>query len=122
MWYTLHSDSQTKNLRGVVMNEKDSAKMIRLAQEGKEISKIQRENFPEYSYSDVYVAVYADGEEQSSRGIKTAITRRLNKLSTLPPVEQSDVIDGIQQLATDLYEQHKASQKRLDQIRSIIEG
>ncbi len=38
--------------------KKDSEKMKRLAQEGKQISKIQKEDFREYSYWDIYILKY----------------------------------------------------------------
>lgn len=103
------------------MNEKDSAKMVLLAKEGKLISKIWREDFPEYSYDDVYMAVYGSGEK-GSMGVKRMITNRLNKLVTLPPTEQEGMIEEINGYVTYLYEKHISSQKRIDQIRSIIEG
>lgn len=61
--------------------KKDSEQMQRLAQEGKQISKIQKEDFKEYSYLDIYIEVYGSGE-RSSLGIKRMITGRLNKAIT----------------------------------------
>lgn len=63
------------------MDQRDSEKIIRLAREGKQISKIWEEDFPNYDYWEIYVEVHAAGE-RSSLGIKRMITGRLNKLQT----------------------------------------
>ena len=95
--------------------------MVRLAKEGKQISKIQQEDFPEYSYEDVYIEVYGEGE-QSSRGVKSMMTARLNKLASLPPDEQPAVVEEIRDLLTYLYAKHRDNQKKLDDIRKVIDG
>ncbi|UZN01428.1 hypothetical protein OL548_34195 (plasmid) [Lysinibacillus sp. MHQ-1] len=51
------------------MNKRDSEEMIRLAKEGKGISKIWSEDFNEYDYWEVYTEVYGAGE-RSSLGVK----------------------------------------------------
>ncbi len=61
------------------ISQSDSEKMQRLAQEGKQISKIVDEDFPGLDYFDVYFEVYNSGG-QSSLGIKKTITNRLNAL------------------------------------------
>ena len=103
------------------MDKRDSEKMVQLAREGKRISKIWEEDFPQYEYMDIYLEVYGAGE-RTAQGVKKSITHRLNKLSTLPPVEQEDVIEEINGLVWHLYNRYKESQKRIDQIRSVIEG
>lgn len=55
-----------------MVEERDSKKMIQLAREGKQISKILEEDFPEYDYCDVYFEVYGSGEK-SSLGIRRMI-------------------------------------------------
>jgi len=62
------------------ITKQDSAKMRRLAKEGKQISKIATEDFPKLDYWDVYIEVYGAGE-RSSRGMKRMISIRLNKPS-----------------------------------------
>ena len=54
--------------------------MRRLAQEGKQITKIVAEDFPNLDYWEVYLEVYSAGE-RSSRGIKRMITTRLNAMA-----------------------------------------
>lgn len=102
------------------MDQRDSEKMIKLAREGKNITKIWKEDFPSYDYWDVYVEVYGAGE-RSAKGVKTMISNRLKKLPTLPPKEQKDLIDEINELVWYLYNRHKENQRKLDDIRSIIE-
>src|SRR5260370_33314528 len=63
----------------MTITKADSQKMQRLAQEGKTIIKIFREDFPKESYWDVYFEVYGGGE-RSSLGIKRMITARINAM------------------------------------------
>ena len=103
------------------MKQKDSEKMVMLAKEGKQISKIQLEVFPEYSYEDIYLEVYGSGEK-GSQGVKNAMTRRLNKLATLPPDELPEMVEELRDLLTYLYANHRTNQKKLEDIRKVIEG
>lgn len=61
--------------------KRDSDEMIRLAQEGKMISKIVSENYPQYTYEQVRNTVYNSGQ-RSPLGTKRMITNRLNLLAT----------------------------------------
>lgn len=101
------------------MDKRDSGKMVQLAREGKQISKIWEEDFPQYDYWDVYVEVYGSGEK-SSLGTKRMITNRLNKLSSLPKREQDELIQEIDELVCHLYNRYKESQQKLDDIRGVI--
>jgi len=104
------------------MKQKDSEKMIMLAKEGKSIAKIQREDFPEYSYEDVYIEVYGGGE-RGVQGVKSMMTARLNKLlTTLPSDEQAKIVEETRDLLTYLYAKHRDNQKKLEEVRKIIEG
>ncbi|MBC8549346.1 MAG: hypothetical protein H8D23_06815, partial [Candidatus Brocadiales bacterium] len=97
----------------MAVTKKDSAEMKRLAQEGKQISKIQKEDFKEYSYWDIYIEVYGSGE-RSSVGIKRMITGRLNKLINSPKSERRLIVKEIDELVWHLYENHKINQKKID--------
>ncbi|GIO06270.1 hypothetical protein J31TS6_22980 [Brevibacillus reuszeri] len=103
------------------MDHRDSEKIIRLAREGKQISKIWEEDFPNYDYWEIYVEVHAAGE-RSSLGIKRMITGRLNKLQTVNGTEREEIIQEIDDLVSHLYSRYKESQKKLDEIRGIIGG
>lgn len=109
-----------KNLRGSTkMDVRDSEKIVQLAREGKQISKIWEENFSNYDYWEVYVEVYGAGEK-SSVGAKRMITNRLNKLSSLSKKEQEELIKEIDELVCYLYNRCKESQQKLDDIRGVI--
>lgn len=99
--------------------KKDSQKMQRLAQEGKQISRIQKEDFRDYSYWDVYIEVYGAGE-RSSRGIKRMIAERLNKLISSPKNERRIIVSEIDELVWHLYDNHKINQKKIDAIRKAL--
>jgi hypothetical protein len=47
----------------MAIEKSDSKKMQRLAQEGKTISKIVAEDFPQLDYWEVYFEVYGSGEK-----------------------------------------------------------
>jgi hypothetical protein len=102
-----------------MVDKRDSDKMIQLAREGKQITKIFEEDFPNYDYWEVYWEVYGAGE-RSSLGAKRMISNRLNKLSSASKNEQKQIIDEIDDLVWHLYSRYKENQQKLDQIRSII--
>lgn len=102
------------------MNKKDSEIMIRLAKEGKHISKISCEDFPEYDYWEIYMEVYGAGE-RSSVGVKRMITARLNKIAVADKKQDREmIIDEINELVFHLYSRYKSSQQKLDEIRAVI--
>ncbi len=47
-----------------------------LAAEGKQITKIMAEDFPEYEYIEIYEAT-SDSSWKTTQGVKRAITKRL---------------------------------------------
>ncbi len=101
------------------MNEKDVSEIQRLVREGKQISKVWEDDFPEYEYWDVYMAAY-DGGERSALGVKRMITNRLNRLSEAKRSEREDIIAEIDGLVWHLYESLKDSQQKLEKIRKVI--
>jgi hypothetical protein len=103
-----------------MMNDKDSKEMIRLAKEGKHISKIWADDFSEYEYWEVYTEVYGAGE-RSSVGVKRMITARLDKLvATNSKKEREELKNELNELIFHLYSRYKASQQKIDNIRGII--
>ena len=102
------------------MDKRDIDKIIQLTGEGKPISKIWEENFPEYDYWEIYCTAY-DAGERSSVGTRRMITNRLNKLATCSVAERQSIINEIDDLVWYLYNRYKDSQHKLDKIREIIE-
>lgn len=102
------------------MDTRDSRKMIQLAREGKAISKIMDDDFPEYSYWDIYLEVYGAGEK-SAVGVKRMISNRLKKLPSLSAEEQQNMVNEIDELVWHLYSRYRESQQKLDDIRIVIE-
>lgn len=102
------------------MNQKDSESIVALAREGKQISKIWSEDFPEYDYWEIYMEVYGAGE-RSSIGVKRMITARLNKLVTADKQQDRErIIEELNELVLHLYSRYKSSQQKLDEIRDVI--
>lgn len=102
------------------MDYRDVEKIQELAKEGKMISRIWREDFPEYDYVEIYMAVYGGGEK-SSLGVKRMITNRLNKLSTARQPERGEIIVEIKDLVWHLYDRYKKNQQKLEKVRKAIE-
>ena len=93
----------------MAVSKADSDKMRRLAQEGKQISKIVAEDFPKLEYWEVYFEVYSAGE-RSSRGIKRMITTRLNAMAeSTNKSARSAIAEELHGLVWHLYENHKAN-------------
>ena len=98
----------------------DVAKMRRLAQEGKQISKIVTEDFPHLEYWEVYFEVYSAGE-RSSRGIKRMITTRLNAMAaSTSKFERTAMARELHGLVWHLYENHKTNREKLSKIRAAL--
>ena len=102
------------------ISKKDSGRMRRLAQEGKQISRIVADDFPELDYWDVYIEVYGAGE-RSSRGIKKMISIRLNKLVDASKTERRAIVEELHELVWHLYDNHKTNQRKIDTIRRALQ-
>lgn len=103
----------------MAISKKDAKKMQRLAQEGKPISRIVQEDFPNFDYWDVYIEIYGSGE-RSSRGIKRMITTRLNSLINTTKGERRLIVTELQELVWHLYGKHKKNHEKLDKIRKVL--
>ncbi|MDP2896273.1 MAG: hypothetical protein Q8Q12_06910 [bacterium] len=98
----------------------DSEKMRRLAQEGKQITKIVAEDFPNLDYWEVYLEVYSAGE-RSSRGIKRMITTRLNAMAASTSKSQRAAMAAeLHGLVWHLYHNHKTNRDKLSKIRAVL--
>jgi hypothetical protein len=102
------------------IDKRDIETMKRLAGEGKQITKIVDEDFPNYEYLEIYETVYSSGG-QSALGVKRTIANRLNELYEAGrKQDRVNIIDEIDELVWHLYESLKKNQKKLDSIRAII--
>lgn len=100
--------------------KKERESMKRLAQEGKRISKITEEDFPEYNYWDIYTVIYGSGG-RGALGVKRMIANRLYSLMKVKGKKQQEVIiEEIDELVWHLYESLKANQQKLDGVRKIL--
>ncbi|MFC1914776.1 hypothetical protein ACFLWK_00770 [Chloroflexota bacterium] len=98
---------------------KDASRMKNLTKEGKQISRIVEEDFPEYDYWDVYSEVYGAGE-QSAQGVKWMITNRLNQLVAADSRDRQDIINELNELVWYLYDNYRSNQRKLDSIRQVL--
>ena len=101
------------------ITKKDRQLMIRLAQEGKQISNIWRDNFPELGYWDVYIDVYGSGQ-RSSRGIKQMISSRLFRMVDATKPQRRVIVKELNELVWHLYSNHKINQTKIDKIRKAL--
>ena len=98
----------------------DSKKMQRLAQEGKKIVAIQKEDFPKLSYWDVYVEVYGNGK-RSALGVKRMITTRIDTVaSSKSKKERMEIATELHELVWHLYNDHKVNHTKLSKIRKAL--
>lgn len=103
------------------MIKEDKVEMQALASEGKQISKIMQQDFPEYDYWEIYEAVY-DGGGKSALGVKRTIANRLETLiSTGRTQEREAIVEEVDDLVWHLYENLKAGQKKFESIRKILD-
>ncbi len=99
---------------------KREAKEIKvLVDEGKQISRIVADDFPQYDYWDVYYEAYGSGG-QSAQGVKWMITNRLNHLNSVDAEERQRIVEELSDLIRHLYDNYKSSQKKLEIIRKAL--
>jgi len=104
----------------MAISKADAEKMRRLAQEGKQISRIVAEDFPHLDYWEVYFEVYSVGE-RSSRGIKRMITTRLNAMAaSTSKSERAAMAEELHGLVWHLYENHMTNREKLSKIRAAL--
>lgn len=102
------------------MNKKDREAIQELAHEGKQLSKIMENDFPEFEYWEIYEAVH-DGGGKSALGVKRTIANRLNTLAeTKKKNERAEIIEEIEELVWHLYGSLKSSQQKLEAIRKTL--
>ena len=97
----------------------DANRIKSLVREGKQITRIVDEDFPQYDYWDVYYEVHGSGE-QSAQGVKWMITNRLNQLSLANTQERQSIVAEVSDLVWYLYDNYKNSQRKLASIRKVL--
>ena len=103
------------------MEKREEQKIRQLASEGKQISKIKKDDFPHYEYEEVYWVVYGIGN-RSARGVKRMIATRLQSLEQAgQKQERTKIIEEVSELVWDLYDRVKKNQTKLEKIREILD-
>ena len=102
------------------MDEATQAEIARLAQEGKPISKIVEEDFPDVEYWDAYAAVRGL-DQRSSQGLMKMISSRLKKLERAKGNRKAELIDELRDITRHLYRNHKVNARKLDGIRKSLD-
>ena len=93
--------------------------MKRLVKEGKQITKVVNEDFPQYDYWDILYQLY-DAGAQSAQGVKWMITNRLNQLPEADTSVSKIVIQEINDLIWYLYDNYRNNQRKLETIRDAL--
>ena len=102
--------------------QSNQEKILRLVQEGKPLSKIAEEDFPDIDYWEIWWTVW-EGGERSARGVKKMITNRLNSLIEAgKKQDRQQLIDEISDLVSYLYKNHKKISEKLGKIRKTLEN
>ncbi len=103
------------------MNREDKAKIKRLVHEGKQISAIQRHDFPNSTYNEIMEVAWGEGIK-SAQGTQSMITTRLNRLKNAGKKdERKELVAEIKGLAETIYYRLKSNQKKLNKIRRTME-
>ncbi len=104
------------------MNRKDKAKIKQLVYEGKQISAIQRHDFPNSTYNEIMEVVWEEGIK-SAQGMQRMITARLNQLKNAGKRDEREkLVAEIRGLGRTLYNRLISNQKKLDKIRKTMEA
>ena len=103
------------------ISKPDSVKMQRLAQEGKKIADIWKQEFPKMTYWDVYFEIYGAGG-RGAMGVKRMITNRINSIAkSTSPNERKEIAKELQELVWHLYNNHKTNHVKLSEIRAALD-
>jgi len=96
------------------LSEEEKGRIQQLAWEGKLISKIRQDDFPEYSWEEIYGAAW-EGGAQSVLGVQRMITRRLRKLTTAHDQQaREDLVNELERLTRDMYYRVRQNQKKME--------
>lgn len=104
----------------MTVTKAESKKMQSLAKEGKKIADIQKQDFPKFSYLDVYLEIYGTGG-RGAIGVKRMITNRINVIAaSKSKSERKEIAVELQELVWHLYNNHKSNQAKLAKIRETL--
>lgn len=104
----------------MTISKADSKKMQRLAQEGKKIASIRKEDYPSLTYWDVYLEVYGAGQ-RSALGVKRMITTRIDAVAaSKSKKEREGIASELHELVWHLYDDHKVNHAKLSKIRKAL--
>ena len=102
------------------MNDDDQEMIARLVGEGSQIKQVWQQNFPQYTYDDVYWAAYGRGK-RSALGTQRMISRRLEDLGNAGKAERKALIEEIGDLVWQQYEIITSNAKKLAAIRKALD-
>ena len=92
-----------------------------LAQKGKKIADIRRENVPHLTLENVRWAAHGN-RATTARGAKRAITTGLlNMRKAKTPTRRAALIDEIDCFVTELYEDHKRMARKVRSISNTLD-
>ena len=104
----------------MAFSKKESEKMLRLAQEGMMISKIQSEYFPEYDYFDIYCEI-SSGGEKSATGMRRLISNRFKWYKNAnTEADRNRFLEEADAAMWHIYNNLKKNQTKLDNIRKVL--
>ncbi len=86
----------------MTISNADKEKITLLAQEGKQISKIADEDFPNLDYWEVYWAAI-EGGQPPAQGVKKKISNRLKALAAANKKQRDELTGEIADLVSHLY-------------------
>ena len=102
------------------MDDATQEHIARLAQEGKQISRIVAEDFPELDYEEVYSAAYRGGQPPA-QGLMRMITTRLTRLKTARRSARAELVDEVHDMVRHLYRNHRTNAGKLNTIRKALD-
>ena len=105
----------------MITNPKDVEKIRQLVREGKNISAVMENDFPEYEYWEIYGAAWQQ-DERSAMGVKRMISNRLKWLESANKAERQQFLEEIDELVWHLYERLKSNQRKLEGVREALEA
>ncbi len=98
----------------MALSTENKEKVQQLVSEGKQIAKIQRANFPDTDYWEIYFAAMDVGI-RSIVGVKKMIAVRLNALIKIDDeARRKEIVLELQRLTWDMYERLKSNQTKLE--------
>ncbi len=102
------------------MDDDDRVMIARLVGEGNQVKQVWEENFPQYTYDEVYWAAYGEGK-RSALGTQRMISRRLEDLEHAVKEERRALIKDLGDLVWQQYQIITSNAKKLAAIRKALD-